>query len=276
MTFTMKDIAKIAGVSRQAVAAALNDVGTSKVSEKTRERVRRIAEKMNYVPNKNAKCLRGGSSNTIGIYGNPYASVLEQSLFYELSVELSRYGYSLTISYGWGERGAEQSIRNLLSYGVDGIIVTSRDNPMRNSEFENVPYVFSPSAEAEGVDVVVDHAAGTREAMKALLATGRKSTVFLTSTFMDGFYQEPNRQKYKGVVEALKEIGVTPTILTVEDYDGDGSVVVERLRQIAPEILFCINDYFAGRMVSLMLAAGIRVPDDMMVVGYDGLSICDM
>ena len=272
----MKDIAKIAGVSRQAVAAALNDKGTSKVSEKTRQRVRSIAEKVNYVPNKNAKCLRGGSSNTIGIFGNPYVSVLEQSMFYELSVELSRYGYSLTTSYGLGERASEQSIRNLLSYGVDGIIVMSRDNPMRKIEFDNVPYVFSPSAEADGFDVVVDHAAGTQEAMKALIATGRKSTVFLTSTFMGGFYQEPSRQKYKGIVEALKEIGVTPTILTVEDYDGEGSVIVKQLRQIAPDILFCINDYFAGRMVPLLLAAGIRVPDDMMVVGYDGLSICDM
>ena len=276
MTFTMKDIAKIAGVSRQAVAAALNDKGTSKVSEKTRQRVRSIAEKVNYVPNRNAKCLRGGSSNTIGIYGNPYGSVLEQSLFYELSVELSRYGYSLTISYGWGENASEQSIRNLLAYGVDGIIVTARDNPMSKKEFDNVPYVYTPSAEAEGFDVVVDHAVGTREAMKALIAAGRKSTVFLTPTDMSGFYQEPNRQKFKGIAEALKEIGVTPTILTVEDYDGEGAVIVEQLRQIAPDVLFCINDYFAGRMVSLLLAAGIRIPDDMMVVGYDGMSICDM
>ena len=276
MTFTMKDIAKIAGVSRQAVAAALNDVGTSKVSEKTRQHVRSIAEKLNYVPNQNAKRLRGGSSNTIGIYGVPYVSVLEQSVFHEISLELSRYGYNLTVSYGMGEMASKQAIRNLLSYGVDGIIVTTQDNPMTQFELNSVPYVFSPSAEVEGFDVVVDHAAGTREAMKALVAAGRKSTVFLAPTFMGGFYEEPNRQKYQGIVEGLKEIGMAPSILTVEECGGNGAAIVERLRQLAPDVLFCSNDYFAGRMLSLLLAAGIKVPDDMMVVGYDGLSICDI
>ncbi|MBR4674338.1 MAG: LacI family DNA-binding transcriptional regulator [Victivallales bacterium] len=276
MAFTMKDIAKIAGVSQQAVAAALSDRGTSKVSEKTRERVRAIAEKLHYVPNQNAKRLRGGSSNTIGIYGVPYVSVLEQSLFFELSVELSRYGYNLTVNYGMGEKASEQAIRNLLSHGVDGIIVTTMDNPMTQFEVDSVPYVFSPTAGKENYDVVVDHAAGTREAMKALVAKGRKSVVCLAPTFMGGYYEEANRQKYQGIVEGLKEIGATPTILTVEECGGEGAVVVEHLRQMAPDILFCINDYFAGRMLSLLLAAGIRVPDDIMVFGYDGLSICDL
>ena len=276
MPFTMKDIAKIAGVSRQAVAAALNETGTSKVSEQTRQRVRSIAEKLHYVPNQNAKCLRGGSSNMIGIFGIPYESVLKQSLLFEFSVELSRHGYNLTVSYGWGEKASEQTIRNLLSHGVAGLIIMSEENPMTQYKLDNVPYVFSPSAEFEGFDVVVDHAAGTLEATKALVAAGRKSAVFLVPSFMGSIYDEPSRQKYKGIVEGLKEIGVTPSILTVEECGGDGTVVVERLRQLAPDILFCGDDYLAGRMVTLLLAAGIRVPDDMMVVGYDGLSICDM
>ena len=257
MAYTMKDIAKIAGVSRQAVAAALSDTGTSKVSEKTRERVRTIAEKLHYVPNQNAKRLRGGSSNMIGIYGVPYVSVLEQSLFLELSVELSRYGYNLTTSYGWGEKASEQAIRNLLAHGVDGVIVTTMDNPMTKFELDKVPYVFSPTAGVEDYDVVVDHAAGTCEAMKALVAAGRKSAVCLAPTFMGGYYEEANRQKYQGIVEGLKEIGVTPSILTVEECGGEGAVLVERLRQMAPDVLFCVNDYFAGRMVSLLLAVTV-------------------
>ena len=276
MTFTMKDIAKIAGVSRQAVSAALNDAGSSKVSEKTRQRVRSIAEKLQYMPNQNAKRLRGGASNTIGIYGVPYMSVLEQALCYEISMELSRYGYNLTVSYGKGEKASKQAMRDLLSQGVAGIIVTATENPMTQFKLDNVPYVFSPSAEFEGFDVVVDHAAGTREAMRALVAAGRKSTVYLMPTFMGSIYDEPNRQKYQGIVEGLKETGVTPSILTVEECGGEGSLIVERLRQTAPDILFCCDDYLAGRMVSLLLSAGIRVPDDMMVVGYDGLSFCDM
>jgi DNA-binding LacI/PurR family transcriptional regulator len=276
MTFTMKDIAKIAGISQQAVAAALSDKGTSKVSEETRQRVRSIAEKLHYVPNKMAKRLRGGTSNTIGIYGNPFASVLEQCLFHEISLELSRHGYNMTISYSFAEQPSEQAIRNLLSDGVDGIIVTAIENPMPQFNLDSVPYVFTPDAGGESFDVVVDHAAGTREAMRTLISAGRKSAVFLTPTFLGGIYQEPNRQKYQGIVDGLKEIGMAPSILTLEEYGGDSTVIVKRLRQLAPDILFCSNDYFAGRMVSLLMEAGIRVPDDMMVVGYDGLSICDI
>ena len=276
MAFTMKDIAKIAGVSRQAVAAALSDVGSSKVSEKTRERVRSIAEKLHYVPNQNAKRLRGGSSNTIGIYGVPYVSVLAQSLFYEISMGLSRYGYNLTVSYGWGEKASEQAIRNLLSQGVAGVIVTSEENPMTQYKLDSVPYVFSPPAGVADFDVVVDHAAGTREAMKALVKAGRKSAVFLVPSFMGSFYDEPSRQKYQGIVEGLKELGVAPSILTIVECGGEGAVVVDRLRQLAPDVLFCGDDYLAGRMLSLLQSSGIRVPEDIMVVGYDGLSICDM
>ena len=276
MAFTMKDIAKIAGVSRQAVAAALSDVGTSKVSEKTREHVRSIAEKLHYVPNQSAMRLNGCSSYTIGIYGVPYVSVLEQSLFQELSVVLSQYGYNLIASYGMGEKAAEQAIRKMMSHGVDGIIVTTQDNPMTQFELDNVPYVFCPPAEVKGFDVAVDHAAGTREAMKNLVAAGKKSAAFLAPTFMGSIYEEPNRQKYQGIVEGLQEIGVTPSILTVEECGGEGAIIVERLRQMAPDVLFCSNDYFAGRMLQLLLASGIRVPNDMMVVGYDGISFCDM
>ena len=276
MAFTMKDIAKIAGVSQQAVAAALNDTGTSKVSEKMRERVRAIAEKVHYVPNQNAKRLRGGASNTIGIYGVPYVSVLEQSLFFELSVALSNYGYTLIVNYGMGENATAQAMRSLLSQGVDGVIVTTMENPMTKFELDKVPYVFSPTAIVDGFDVVVDHAAGTREAMKALIAAGRKRVVCLSPTFPGGYYNEPNRQKCQGIIEGLKEIGVTPSILTVEECGGDGAVIVERLRQLAPNVLFCINDYFAGRMLLLLQAAGIRVPEDIAIVGYDGLSICDI
>ncbi len=276
MAFTMKDIAKIAGVSQQAVAAALSDRGTSKVSEETRQRVRAIAEKLHYVPNKMAKRLRGGASNTIGIYGNPFASVLEQSLFHEISMELSRHGYNMTISYSFTEKTSEQAIRNLLSDGVDGIIVTALENPMTQFHLNNVPYVFTPDAGVEGFDVVVDHAAGTRETMRTLITAGRKSAVFLTPTFLGGIYQEPNRQKYQGIVDGLKEIGMAPSVLTLEEYGGDSAVIVERLRQLAPDVLFCSNDYYAGRMVPLLLSSGIRIPEDMMVIGYDGLSICDI
>ncbi len=275
MAVTMKDIARIVGISRQAVAAALSDVGTSKVSPETRERVRSVARSLHYFPNQNAKCLRGGASNTIGIYGVPYASVLTQSLFHQLSIALDAGGYELIAGYGIGEEAEERAIRNLLARGVDGMIVTTQENPLTKWELTGVPYVFSPPAVTEGFDVVVDHAVGTEEAMRRITASGKRRTVFL-NPFNASCYGEPSEQKLLGIRNVLGEYGLEPVVMTVEECGGDADRLLAGLREAAPEILFCSNDYFAGRMLTLLLSSGIRVPEDMLVVGYDGLSVCDL
>ncbi len=276
MTATMKDIARVAGVSRQAVAAALNDAGTSKVSTVTRERIRRIADSMHFVPNQTAQRLKGIASNTIGIYGVPYASVLMQSFFNDLSVELDRHGYNLMACYGMTEKASEQAIRRLLAKGIDGMIVTTQENPLARMSLPAIPAVFCPPARIDGYDVAVDHAAGTRTAARQLLAAGRKRVVYLPPCFLGGVSDRPNLEKFRGIREALAEAGLQPTLLTVEECSGEAEILLERLHAIAPDVVFCSNDYFAGRLISLLLEAGIAVPEEMMVVGYDGLSMCDL
>lgn len=81
MSVTMKEIANIAGVSRQAVAAVLSGSGSSRVSSTTRERIRHLAASLHYIPNGRAQSLKGAGNRTIGVYGVPYASVLEQCFF---------------------------------------------------------------------------------------------------------------------------------------------------------------------------------------------------
>ena len=275
MAVTMKDIAKIAGISRQAVAAALSDVGTSKVSPETRARVRSIAQSLHYVPNQNAKCLRGGASNTVGIYGVPYVSVLSQSLFHQFSIALDAFGYNLIAGYGIGEEAEEKAIRNLLGRGIDGLIVTTQENPLSKWDLARVPYVFCPPAKVDNFDVVVDHAVGAAEAMRKLIASGRRRTVFL-APYEGGVYGEPTYQKIRGIEEVLRGCGEKLRTLTVEECSGMSERLMARLRELSPEILFCSNDYFAGRMLTLLLNNGFRVPEDMAVVGYDGLSVCDL
>ena len=106
----MNDIARTAGVSRQAVAAALNPKGTSKVSEKMRNRILHIAKLLNYIPNQAARHLKGVANHTIGVYGAPYAYVEEQTYFNELSQAFDRHGYNLITSYGINKEAAERAV----------------------------------------------------------------------------------------------------------------------------------------------------------------------
>ena len=72
MAVTMKDIAMLIGISRQAVAAALeSDESNSRVSKETREKVLKLAKELNYIPNVAARTLKGGRSHTIGILAHP-------------------------------------------------------------------------------------------------------------------------------------------------------------------------------------------------------------
>ena len=275
MSVTMKEIARIAGVSRQAVAAALSDVGTSKVSPATRERVKSIARSLHYIPNLSARSLKGAASMTIGIYGVPYASVLSQCFFNELSVFLDRKGYNLMACYGMNEEASEQAVRRLMAKGIDGMIVTTQDNPLVKWDLPATPNVFAPPGRIDGFDVVVDHAAGTAKAVSEMLKRGRKRFVYVTTTLND-FYARPNQEKYRGFSEALADAGMSAALLTIEECGGRGDKLLEQLKKLAPDTIFCSNDYFAGRLISLLLSDGVKIPDDVMMIGYDGLAMCDL
>lgn len=275
MPVTMKEIAAIAGVSRQAVAAALDDIGTSKVSAATREKIREIARRMNYFPNVSARRLKGAASMTIGIYGVPYASVLSQCLFNEMSVFLDRRGYNLMASYGMNEDTAEHAVRGLIAKGVDGLIVTTQYNPVSMWKLSALPSVFVPPGLIEGSDVCVDHAAGTAQAVKALLKKGRKKFIFLNAED-DGIFGIPNMEKYRGFSETLAKAGIEGRLLPLKECGGNTDKLTEIIKEISPDAIFCSNDYFAGRIIAVLTAGGVKIPEDVMVVGYDGLSLCDL
>ena len=165
MPVTMNDIARTAGVSRQAVAAALNPKGTSKVSEKMRNRILHIAKLLNYIPNQAARHLKGVANHTIGVYGAPYAYVEEQTYFNELSQAFDRHGYNLITSYGINKEAAERAVRDLLGKGIDGLIITTAYNPLAESGLRTlIPSVFCPPA----VPPVISGEVITAETVKAL------------------------------------------------------------------------------------------------------------
>ena len=153
MPVTMKEIAKIAGVSQPAVSAALSSKGTTKVSEEMRRKILRIAEELNYMPNNAAQRLRGRATRTIGIFGVPYVSVLTQALMLDISLELEKLNYNLLTCYGDGEDAAVSAVRELVGKGIDGLIITTDFNPLEHFRTPPVPYVFCPPYQLDGFDV---------------------------------------------------------------------------------------------------------------------------
>ena len=276
MPATMNDIARVAGVSRQAVAAALNPGGTSKVSEKMRNRILHIAKLLNYIPNQAARHLKGVANHTIGVYGAPYAYAAEQTYFNELCQAFDRRGYNLITSYGISMEAAGYAVRNLLEKGIDGLIVTTAYNPLSAGLSSLIPSVFCPPARMENADIFIDHAAGMFLAAEHLLKRGCRKGIYLLPSRSRSVFSSPDREKCAGLRKAFDQYGKEFSTLTLEECSGKAAVLVDRLKQLAPDAVFCCNDYFAGRLIGTLLAHGIKVPEEIKVVGYDGLSFCDL
>lgn len=277
MPVTMNDIARAAGVTRQAVASVLNSNGAKKVSDSTRQRILQIADELKYIPNQAARQLKGVSNRTIGVYGAPYAQIQEQTYFNELSIILDRQGYNLITSYGLNDEAAGRAIRELLGKRIDGIIITTQSNPLQECGLSGmVPSVFTPPGWIEGADIYIDHAAGTAEAAEYLIKQGCRKALFITSMLCKDICSNSNREKYEGLRRVFSQYGKEPDILTVNECGGKSDILLARLREIAPDVIFCSNDYYAGRLISTLIHAGIRIPEDLKIVGYDGLAFCDL
>ncbi len=273
MTVTMKDIAKLAGVSQQAVSAALNRNGTSKVSTALRCRIQDIAAELNYAPNSAARRLKGCATKTIGIHGVPYVSVLMQSFFLDLSLLFYQHGYNLLSCYGIDEQASRRAANELVAKGVDGIIFTA--GSIEDLDGKNVPFVFSPPVPAPGFDVTVDLAQGCRLAVEHLHRHGRRRIGFAGIGTANA---SANREKIRGMREALAKCGlpaIETALFSFGDYDNEPDAIVRHLRELSLEAVCCANDYIAAKLTGVLLRAGFRVPDDIAIVGYDGLTMCD-
>lgn len=285
MAVTMKEIARIAGVSQPAVSAALTSSGTTKVSEKMCLRILKIAEELNYVPNNAAQRLKGGATHTIGLYGVPYVSVLTQALVLELSLRFAEENYNLISCYGSSVEASAHAMKQLVAKGVDGVIImTPENNPLSYFKKVGIPYVYAPPFQAEGFDLAVDHERGGFLAASEMIACGAKRIGFLAidSSALEtkkkaGSNSNPTFEKYTGYCGALEanSIPFRPEfVLTHNQFKFQANLLCAHVKKLRLDALMCSNDFLAAGIMHPLLSRGVRIPQDLMITGYDGLSLC--
>jgi DNA-binding LacI/PurR family transcriptional regulator len=274
MAVTMKDIAMLAGVSRQAVSAVLNGNGSSRVSEDNRQKILRIAEEINYIPNSAARSLKGGPTKTIGLLGAPYASGLNNALMNEISNMLHTKGYNLlSCEYNHGSFSAAGGVTELLARGVDGIIIINSEDRHLMEKNQQVPYVFCSHNNFSGYDVGIDNVEGGYIAVKHLIDHGREKICFLS--IKDSV---DSNSKLKGMLRALSEANIeidTKYFLNLRELNGMSLKLIARLHSLHADAVFCNNDYIAAKLISVLILNGIKVPDDIAVIGYDGYTFSE-
>lgn len=275
MAITMKEIARLANVTQPAVSAALNGADTVKVSESTRKLILEIARAHNYTPNRAAQQLKGKASRTIGIFGVPYVSELNQTQLLALSLELEKRGYNLLSCYGRDEI-EKDALNSMAAKGVDGIIVTTQENPLLESDLK-IPYVHIPPWAGDSFDGAVDHCGGFCEMGRYLISAGCRRIAFLGINKLSNTSPHyPDRVKYAGLRAAAEACGLPETELSAfsyEEADFSVSKLIGFIRSTSPDAVCCANDYLAAETILNLQRSGFSVPEDIKVLGYDGLTL---
>ncbi len=280
---TLKMIAEEAGVSISCVTRYINKSGY--VSAEKRKKLDAVLERMKYIPNQQARSLRGGSSKLIGhIYLNSNENIFFAKIAVEIEKKSFERGYR-TISYALEPENAGALNDILLDscfYGVDGVIINSGDvkgimNEIRE-KIEEVPVpvvMIERPADVYGIEkILIDNEEGSYIATKRLNGAGHKRIAFLGV----GRDSAVENERYYGYQQAMKSIDsgyAKEHSYFVDEYlvENGYRKTVELLKnceeQERPTAIFATSDILAAGVYRALMELHINIPEEISVVGYD-------
>lgn len=276
MPVSIKDIARLAGVSHSTVSRALR--GSSLISGETTERVRRIAEEQGYTPSALARGLVLNRSETIGVVVTSIADPFNGEVVAGVEEIANQHGYTVILATSQARPEREISVvRNFQARRVDGILVaSSRVGALHRpllSELQ-VPIVLlnnqHPSESAYSVSI--DNVNGAYVATKHLVELGHRRIAYLGDRF--GLHSDADR--FEGYCLMMREAGLPMEETLVARGDGKPDGAAAAMRGLLgsmtpPTAVFCYNDMSALGVLSEAAARGIQLPGKLSVVGFDDI-----
>ncbi|WP_461168790.1 LacI family DNA-binding transcriptional regulator [Arthrobacter sp. Z1-15] len=278
MAASIKEVAARAGVAVGTVSNVLNH--PDRVSPPTLERVMNAVEALGFVRNDAARQLRAGQSRTIGMIvldsSNPFFAAVARAA----ENEATRHGADIILGNSGSDPEREARYVTLFEeQRVQGVLISPSGNissRLRSLRDRGVAAVLvdSESEPAVHSSVSVDDTAGGFMAAEHLLETGRRRLAFVGGS--PGIRQVADR--LAGARSAVDRVpGARLEVLQAADMTvlagrAVGQDLVERGRSELPEAIFCANDLLAvGVLQSLLLINGLRVPQDVALMGYDDI-----
>lgn len=270
---TMEDVAALAGVSRALVSLVMR--GSPKVSEQRREAVQRAAKELGYSPHAMARALASRTSTVLGVMVSDLRNAFFAEVVESLDVAARVSGFELIINTGGRSPARERvALQRLLAFRPAGIALLSPvvSTTAINEAAEHCPTVLvSRTSRSGNVDTVSDDGhAGTSLAVDHLVALGHSRIVHL-----DGGAGSQAAPRRAGYVDAMRRHGLRPWVVASEFTDTAGAKAVSGLLEAGtvPTALIAANDFNAVGAISALEDAGLRIPDDVSVVGYDNTSL---
>ncbi len=271
-------VARKARVSTATVSRTIN--GSANVSPKTAERVRRAIDSLGFYPNTNARALGSGRSSLYGLIisdiTNPFFPELVKA-FEDVAVE---HGQEVLIANtNYDPERMESCVRRMLQRKVDGVAILTSEMDDRLIEVfsrRHVPLVFlDTGAPGPGVSSVrIDYPAGVTYAIDHLTSLGHSHIAFISGPLA----LNSARVRLEAFTGMLKAHRLSPDQRMIQEgnhrVDG-GHAAMGRILACGaiPTAVLCSNDLTAIGAMGAIFEHGLRVPEDISVVGYDGIQL---
>jgi len=277
---TLKDIAEESRYNISTVSRALND--SSEISTFAKKRIKKIANRLNYSPNLSAQTLVGKKSKSVGVLLPEVRSDYYGKTANYIETELKKNGYSMLI--GLSEFSAE-SVKTLIdifiSRNVDGILINS---PCLQSHYDYIkmlktrtstPIIFLDICNnvVDFDNVSIDYTSGIEEAIAYFQQAGCTSVAYVgdvpsSETRLPSFKSAINEHKLnydKNLIQVRKE--------RFEEAGYNG--MTEILKNVRPDAIFASYDDIAIGVLKAIYEHGLRVPEEIMVIGYDNIRVSE-
>ena len=272
MVVGQKHIAKNLGVSIALVSRVLSgkalEIGISPV---TIERVEKMAKELGYVPNAAALSLKGKPTQTIGVVVYDFKDPFFGTVVHHLEALAHEHGYTLLL-VGFQNRIPDQrDLQPLSKFAIDGIIAVGSDlseNWLEN--FSHLPCArigFGNEA-VESLKITADEQVGYAQLVEYLKSSNLRRTVFLGADITSHHHRFDAFKKVAGDLEVSE---LSDPEATHSSFESGRELTSQLIRKGLPEVLVCGNDRVAMGAIHAASDAGIRVPEDLKVVGYDDI-----
>jgi LacI family transcriptional regulator len=265
---TLKDIAAECDLSKTAVSYILNNDPDYRVSDHTRDKVKKTAEKLGYRPSYSARSLVSRKYNTIGVLFYNTRSLSYAELLQKIDDALAKAGYGAIYAFWESIDEVESAFESILNRGVDGIITCHEDHTLIP---DNVPAVLLYSKNDNYDCVYFDAKESLRIRLSHLLGLGHKDIAYLC--------KDPDREQKEVIAECFGEKGLKPDFnlsfgkdngFAEDGYQAMLELIESRCKATA---VLCRNDDVALGAISAAHKHGIRVPEDLSIVGFDNIEL---
>jgi len=276
------DVAKLAGVSRTTVSFVLNEVPGVKISEETRQRVLEAARELNYYPTAAARSLASGKTRRIGLILGQGKDRLAADAFLPtflqgVTASVNRRNYLLVVQLAEAVSTHEAYSRLIREQQVDGLILSGprSDNQILDElADDDFPLILHGRLEGRSFPWVdIDNQAGGYQATSHLIGLGHRRIGFISNAPLSyaGAYE-----RFAGYRAALGEHDIPlnhDLVQTAAFVPQSGRTAMEALLSLpdGPTAVFAASDVVAIGAMGAIQTAGLRVPEDVAIVGFDDI-----